>query len=253
MQLSDPTNLNGILQDLYFEGKFNSSTFLANDLLRIINKYYGQCQDLINAVNEDFFMIQAVADLQTGDGTYTFPDGTGTAPAYLKVKNIKVAMTPANTASPQPTEFIKCTIIDPNQVSDESYVFGAPTVIVYGNYFILLPLTTTFVTKGVKVTYIPVQTPLANATDIPNIYPSLVDAIVWGSLTEIAPRLQNDSLEAKAIKKWEQRQKDITNYASNRIMNMAGDVVEGQDASGGWLYPFGGGDLFGVGNVSDGE
>src|ERR1035437_5607770 len=102
MKYSDTTSstLNGLKQDIYFLGKCNSSSISDGDLNRIINKYYGQLQEVVRAVNENFYMAEATANLIIGDGTYTFPDGTGTAPAYEKIKSIWVAFLPKSLTVP---------------------------------------------------------------------------------------------------------------------------------------------------------
>ncbi len=243
MILNDTVTLDGILQDLYFEGKFNASTFQQNDLLRIINKYYYQMQTVIRGVNEDFYLIVAVTDLVIGDGSYTLPDGN-TAPPYEKIKSLWGAFTPANPASPLSTEFQRVNMIGPNQVTNPAYEFTIPTSIMFGNYFVLHPLVTDAtkypVTKGVKMYYIPQLDRLVNPTDKPNIFPDFHDVITWGALTEIAPRLGNQAIEAKAIRKFKDRMEELAQYASNRVLDPgAGDVIEGQDTAGGWAYPFG--------------
>lgn len=243
MILNDTITLDGILQDLYFEGKFNVNTFQRDDLLRIINKYYYQMQSAIRGVNEDFYLIVATADLVIGDGSYTLPDGN-TAPPYEKIKSLWGAFTPANISAPLATEYERVTIIGANQVTNPAYEFTIPTAIMFGNYFVLHPLVTNVllypVLKGVKAYYIPQLDKLINDTDKPNIFPDYHDVITWGALTEIAPRLGNQTIEAKAIKKYKERMEDLKEYASNRVLDLqAGDVIEGQDTAGGWTFPFG--------------
>ena len=248
MQLNDTVNLNGILQDLYFEGKFNSATFQKNDLLRIINKYYFQMQAMIRGINEDFYLIVAVTNLVTpGDGSYTLPNGNP-APAYEKIKSLWAAFNPKDPTAPLVTEYERVSMIGANQVTDPAYEFSIPTAIMFGNYFVLHPLPNTgsiypnfpMVTNGVKMYYIPQQTPLVNDTDMPNIFPDYHDFITWGALTEIAARLGDKALEAKAIKKFKERADDLRVYASNRVLDLQGSgVIEGQDSSGGWCYPYG--------------
>ena len=244
MIYNDTTNLQGILQDIYFLGKCNSSTFQANDLLRIVNKYYYQLQEAVRSVNENFYMSEATTDLVIGDGSYTFPDGTGTAPAYEKIKSIWAAYLPVNPASPLASEYTRCDIIDPDSISDPEYTFSSdkPKVLVYGSYFVLLPLVTDVtkypVTNGVKMYYIAQQTPLANASDVPNIFPDYHDAIVHGALIDVAERLGNDKLKADSVELFAKRIEDIKVDASNRLPAEI-SIVEGQETEGGWMYPFG--------------
>lgn len=235
-------NLNGIKQSIYFLGKCNVNSFTAGDLDRVINSYYGQLQEVIRGVSENFYMIIAVTNLAINDGTYTFPDGTGTAPAYSKIKSIWAAYQPANIAAPLPTEFERCNIVDANSISQPSYVFSEPTSLMYGDFFIQLPLVTDTtkypVINGLKTIYIPDQDFLINDTDTPKIFLSFQDAIVWGSLIDILHRLGDEDGSKRYEKKFTQRLKDIVAYASQRIPDEIG-VVEGQDNAGGWEYPWG--------------
>jgi len=248
MQLSDtntPT-LDGIQQDIYFLGKCNVNSFVAGDLNRIINKYYKQLQEAIRSVNENFYMTVATADLvTTTNGSYTFPDGTGSAPAYEKIKSIWAAFAPANIAAPLPTEFIRVNCIDPDSISDPAYTFSNenPMALMFGSYFVLQPILTANaalypVTGGVKTYYIPVLSKLVNATDVPNIFPDFHDAITQGSLIDVGQRLGNMQLKQDSIAFFKKRLEDIKAYASNRIPDELA-IVEGQDTTGGWDYPFG--------------
>lgn len=243
MQLNDTSmTLNGIQQDLYFLGKFNSSTFNSGDLNRIINKYYKQLQEAVRSVNENFYMSVATANLVIGDGSYTFPDGTGTAPAYEKIKSIWASFIPMNPASPLVTEFQRVNIIDPDSITDPSYTFSEPTAMIFGNYFVMNPLVTDTtkypVIGGVKMYYIAAQPALVNDYDVPNIFPSFHDAITQGSLIDIAERLGNSTLKKDSINLFKKRLQDIQAYASAHIPDELG-IVEGQDTGGGWDFPWG--------------
>jgi hypothetical protein len=238
------STLAGIVQDVYFLTKSNSQAIAAGDLLRIINKYYAQLQEAVKAVNENFYLAVATSDLVIGDGSYTYPDGTGTgtAPAYEKVKSIWAAFNPATPATPLANEFERVNIIDNNQVEDPSYEFTMPTAVDMGTYFILHPLVTDAtkypVTGGVKIYYIATQDKLVNDTDVPKIFPSFHDAISQGAAIDVAGRLGNDVLKKDSIALFKKRLEDIKAYASGRIADEIG-MVEGQEGSGGWGYEFG--------------
>lgn len=246
MQYNDTAvaTLNGIKQEIYFLSKTNSSSISDGDLNRIINKYYGQIQEVIRAVNENFYMVEATTNLVIGDGTYTFPDGTGTAPAYEKVKSIWASYLPATITAPLATEYTRVDAIDPDSISNPYYAFtsDAPKALLFGSYFILLPLVTDVtkypVINGVKTYYIARQDKLTNDTDVPNIFPSYHDAITHGSLIDIAQRIGNEKLKADSVTLFKKRIEDIKAYASNHMPLELG-VVEGQDGLGGWSYPWG--------------
>ena len=38
---------------------------------------------------------------------------------------------------------------------------------------------------------------------------------------------------------WKKRKDDVRNNASNRVLDLEEGLVEGQDALGGWAYPWG--------------
>lgn len=242
LQYGDSTNLAGLREDIYYLGKVNSSFISANDLNRIINKYYAQIQEVIRSVNENFYMVEATADLVIGDGTYTYPNGNGTAPTYEKIKSIFAAYRPANIASPLATEYEKVNCIDPIQVSDPSYIFTQPTALLFGTYFVLMPLVTDTtlypVTGGIKMYYIATQNKLVNDTDMPLIFPSFHDSIVHGSLIDVAQRRGDMQLKKDSLELFTKRIEDIKNYASDHLPQEIG-VVEGQENQGGWIYPWG--------------
>lgn len=248
MQLSDtntPT-LDGIQQDIYFLSKTNVSSFVAGDLNRIINKYYRQCQEVIRAVNENFYMMVATANLvTTTDGSYSYPDGTGTAPAYEKIRSIWAAFNPADITAPLATEFIRLNCIDPDAINDPAYTFSNenPMALMFGSYFQIQPILTADaalypVTGGVKIYYIPVLDKLVNDNDVPNIFPDYHDAITQGSLIDVAQRLGNAQLKQDSIALFAKRLQDIQSYASSRIPAELG-IVEGQDMAGGFSFPWG--------------
>ena len=243
MQYGNSSTLNGIREDIYYLAKCNALSLSANDLNRIVNKYYLQLQDVVRSVNENFYMQVAISGLVIGDGTYTFPDGlSGTAPAYEKIKSIWVAFQPKDINNPLNSEFVRCNIIDPDSISDPSYQFSEPTCLMFGSFFTLLPLVTD-VTKfpvigGVKIYYIAENVPLTLDTDVPNIFPSFHDAITQGSLIDVNIRLGNDDASKMAQAIFAKRLKDIALYASNRLPDELG-LVEGQDEGGGWEYSFG--------------
>ena len=245
LQYSDTSSatLAGLKQDIYFLGKCNSSSISDGDLNRIINKYYAQLQEVVRGVNENFYMVIASTDLVIGDGTYSFPDGlSGTAPAYEKIKSLWVALQPADITNPLVTEYERVNIIDPDAITDPSYTFTQPTALIFGNYFSLYPIltdTTKYpVTGGVKIYYIATQDKLTNDTDVPKIFPSYHDAITQGALIDIHKRLGDSDASEKAKALFNKRLKDIASYASARIPDEV-SIVEGQDAQGGWVYPWG--------------
>ena len=246
LQYNDTTaaTLAGLKQSIYFMAKVNSGSISDGDLNRIINTYYFQLQEAVRAVNENFYMAEATTDLVIGDGTYTFPDGTGTAPAYEKIKSIWAAFLPATPASPLSTEYTRVDIIDPDSIEDPSYTFSTdvPKAMVFGTYFVLLPLVTDAtkypVTGGVKMYYIAEQNKLVNDGDIPKIFPSFHDAIVQGSLIDVATRLGNDKLKQDSVQLFAKRLAEIKSYASARVPDELG-VAEGQSGLGGWDYNFG--------------
>ncbi len=248
MQLNDTTTttLDGIQQDIYFIGKCNVNSFVSGDLNRIINKYYGQLQEAIRAVNENFYMIAAVTDLVIGDGSYTYPDAVGTnaAPAYEKIKAIYAAFQPANIAAPLVTEFTRVDCISPQSIEDPSYTFSAdaPKAMMFGDYFVLTPLVTDVtrypVTNGVKIYYIAKQDKLVNPTDTPKIFSSFHDAIVQGSLIDVSKRLGNKQLQKDSEAEFAKRLAEVKAYASSHVPDEIG-IIEGQDGAGGWEYPWG--------------
>jgi len=242
MQYGDSINLQGIREDIYFLAKCNASSIGNNDLNRIINKYYGQLQEAIRAVNENFYMVVATTDLLIGDGAYTMPNGTGTAPAYEKMKSIWAAFNPKNITAPLQSEYYRCIVADPDSISNPAYEFSNPTALIFGDYFVLFPLVTD-VTKypvidGVKAYYIATQDKLVNDTDTPKIFPSFHDAITQGSLVDVAERLGNDKLKSDSIALFKKRLEEVKSYASDRIPYESA-MIEGQDAQGGWCYPWG--------------
>ena len=246
LQYSDTNTatLAGLKQKIYYDGKCNALSVSDGDMNRIINNYYARVQEVIRAVNENFYMVIATTDLVIGDGSYTFPDGTGTAPAYEKLKAIYVAFMPANIASPQANEYTRVDIIDPTAISDPSYTFSgdAPKAQIFGTYFVLLPLVTDAtkypVTDGVKTYYIATQDKLVNDTDVPKIFPSFHDAIVIGSLIDIHNRMGNDAASEQAKIDFKARLEEVKAYASDHVPDELG-IVEGQDEQGGWDFPFG--------------
>ena len=246
MQLNDTAiTLDGIKQDIYFIGKCNVNSFPVGDLNRIINKYYGQLQEAVRSVNENFYMVVSTTDLVISDGSYMFPDGlSGTGPAYEKLKSIWAAYQPLDIAAPETYEYARVDIIDPDSISDPAFTFSAesPKAKIFGDYFILLPLVTDVtkypVIKGVKMYYIATQDKLINDTDVPKIFPSFHDAITQGALIDVAARLGNDQLKSDSIALFKKRLEEIKSYASARIPAELG-IVEGQDTLGGWAFPWG--------------
>jgi hypothetical protein len=244
MQYGDSLTLQGIREDIYYLAKANTASINPNDLQRIINKYYGQLQEAVRSVNENFYMVVAIANLSALDGTYTYPDGSGTnaAPAYEKMKSIWAAFKPANVLAPLVTEFSRVNCIDPSSISDPSYSFTQPTAMMFGNYFVLTPFVDNIsvfpVTNGLKCYYIARQQALILDTDVPVIFPTFTDAITQGSLIDVAQRMGNDKLKADSERYFAKRLSDIKQYASDRLPLLLG-LVEGQDNTGGWTYPFG--------------
>ena len=126
LQYNDTSSstLAGLKQDIYFQAKCNSSSIADGDMNRIINKYYGRLQEAIRSVNENFYMASATCNLNIGDGSYTFPDGTGTAPTYEKIKSIWAAFRPTDITNPQYEDYIRVDCIDPDAISDPAYTFS---------------------------------------------------------------------------------------------------------------------------------
>ena len=240
MYLNDTTNLNGIYQDIYFNGKVTASTFAANDLLRIVNKYYSIAQSDIRAVSEDFFGEIWKGNLQTTYGG-TYPNEVPFPNNYEKIKQIRAAYTPQNASAPLETEFEMVNPITVDQISDPTYTFNAsnPYAIIYDSSFFLNPIPTVNVTNGLEVWGIVSQTALASPTDQPNIFTDYQDVITWGSLIDISTRLGNNTLYKQAVAMFKQRREEMKQYAAGRVPDMTGAYVEGQDLSGGWTYPFG--------------
>lgn len=245
MQLNDTTNLYGIYQDIFYISHANLDSINYVDLNRIINKYYLQLQEVVRAVNENFYQVSATADLVIGDGSYTFPDGTGTAPAYEKIKSIWVAFNPVDKTTPLASEYVRCDIIDPDSISNPAYTFSSesPKAMIFGKYFVLLPLVTDVtkypVTDGVKMYYIGEQTLLSLATDVPNIFPTFHDAITEGALIDVLYRLGDEAGSKEYEAKFERRLQEIKAYASSRIPPEIGLVEGNTDNAGGWCFPFG--------------
>lgn len=240
MQLANSTTLIDIKADLYFLGKFNVSTYSANDLNRIINKVYKMLQEDIRGINEDFFLISTKADLQlqsVAQGSYSFPTD------YEKVKSLWVAATPVNISAPLFTEYQKVSLIDTNAISDTTYQFSNPTAVMFGNYFVLFPFFTDAtkypVTGGVKMYYIPVQVDLVNDTDVPNIFSDYHDVITWGALIEISQRNTDLNLFKQATARFKERRAEMRKDASQRLLDYSPEYVEGQGNQGGWAFPFG--------------
>lgn len=234
MIYNDTVNLNGIKQDLYFDGKFNAGTFQQNDLNRIINKYYLQAQTAIRGVNEDFYAVATKTNLTAGTNVqYSWPTD------YEKIKYIEIAVLPANLASPTRGEYVRAIIVTSDQITNPSFVFSQPTIVVYGDYFEVINTVANTVTNGIRMIYIPKQAQMVSDSDSPNIFEDYHDVIMWGSLIDIAPRLNNAELESKAEKMFIKRMKDLTDNASARIQNMAGEYVEGQTNSDNLDFPWG--------------
>jgi hypothetical protein len=244
LQYSDATasTLAGLKQKIYFDCHCNSESVSDGDLNRIINDYYAQLQDALRAVNENFYLGIATTDLVIGDGTYTFPDGTGSAPAYEKIKQISVAYQPKDIIAPLDTEYQVVNIVDPTYITDPAYIFSQPTAMIFGNYFVLKPLVTDAtkypVTDGVKMYYIMRQDKLSTDTDIPKVFPSFHSVIALGAEIDVNHRLGDDEGEAKAKKDFADGLERMKAYASNHLPPELG-VVEGQDELGGWEYPWG--------------
>jgi len=244
MQYSNSTTLYGLVEDISFLAHSNIQSISALDLKRIINKYYLQLQEVVRAVNENFYQVSATSDLVIGDGSYSFPDGTGTAPAYEKIKSIWVAFQPVDKTTPLANEYRRVDIIDPDSISNPAYTFSpdSPKAMIFGKYFVLLPLVTDVtkfpVTDGVKMYYIGEQVLLSADTDVPNIFPTFHDAITEGALIDVLYRLGDEVGSKEYEAKFERRLEEIKAYASSRIPPEMG-LVEGQDDLGGWAFPFG--------------
>ena len=158
LQYSDTNSstLAGITQDIYFLAKCNAQSISAGDLNRIINKYYAQVQNAIKAINENFYLVVATTNLVIStNAAYTFPDGTGTAPPYEKIKSIWAAFLPASSSNPLASEFQRLNCVDCDSIQDPSYTFTNPTAVLFDTYFCVFPLVTDVtiypVTNGLKI------------------------------------------------------------------------------------------------------
>lgn len=242
---ANTATLAGLKQKIYFDTKCNALSLSDGDLNRIVNDYYGQVQEAIRSVNENFYMTIATTDLTIGDGSITFPDGTGTAPAYEKIKSIWVAYNPADITAPLSSEYERVDIIDPDSINDPQYLFSndAPKAQIFGTYFVLLPLVTDVtkypVTDGVKMYYIATQDKLTLDTDVPKIFPSFHDAIALGAEIDVHHRLGNEDDEEKAKKAFHDRLEEVKAYASAHIPPEIGVVEGNTDNAGGWSYTWG--------------
>ena len=233
IQYNDTSTLNGIKQDLYFNGKFNAGTFNQNDLNRIINKYYLQAQMIIRGVNENFYAIGTLTNLLAGSNMqYSYPID------YEKIRFIEAAIQPANLTSPQRNEYVRCVLVTPEQIEDPSYQFSGPTCIMYGDYFEFVNTVANQVTNGLRMVYIVKQAQMVADSDTPDIFEDYYDVITWGALCDICPRTRPEFL-ATAKENFKQRKDDLAGYASARINGMAGGNIEGQIDAGEWQYPFG--------------
>jgi len=220
-------------------GKFSANTFQANDLNRIINKYYYIAQSDIRAVNEDFFGEISTGDLMTNFGG-TYPNEVPLPTDYEKITQVRAAYTPQNIAAPLQTEFQVLDLIKVDQISDPSYtVFSNPTAMLFDNALFLAVLPAATVSGGLQIFYIVSQTPLANDTDKPNIFADYHDVITWGSLIDVGTRLGKTDLVKQAMGMFAQRRADMKAYASQRAIDMKGAYVEGQGNLGGWDYNHG--------------
>ena len=241
---TNTATLAGLKQKVYFDTKSNSASISDGDLNRIINIYYGRLQEAVRAVNENFYMYVATADLTyDGVGGFTFPDGTGTAPAYEKLKAIWVAYTPANTAAPLYSEYVRVNCIDPTEIFNPAYSYSneSPNAQMFGTYFVLNPLplsTAPTITDGVKIYYIATQDTLTNDNDVPVIFPSFHDAIAIGAEADVHRRLGNDDEADKCEARFAKRLEEVKSYASDRLPQEI-DMLEGQDDVNSWAFPWG--------------
>jgi len=235
--------LAGLKQDIYFLGKCNAQSISDGDMNRIINKYYAQAQETIREINENFYLTVATADLAIGDGSYNWPDGTS-APAYQKVKSIWAAFTPNDITAPKPEEFVRAQSVDPDSIVNPAYTYSPESSksLIFGDYFVLLPLVTDAtrypVKNGVKIYYVPTLDKLTSDTDKPKLFPDLHDVITYGALIEVHDRLGNDKKKSDAQAMFKKRMNELKAYASNHIPIELG-IVEGQEEAGGWEFPYG--------------
>ena len=86
--------------------------------------------------------------------------------------------------------------------------------------------------------YIATQDQLINDTDVPKIFPSFHDAITQGSLIDVHKRLGDVDAMKEAKSVFKKRLEEIAAYASAHIPDQV-SIIEGQDAQGGWQYPWG--------------
>ena len=237
------STLAGLKQKVYFDCKCNSLSISDGDLNRIINTYYARMQEAIRSVNENFYMTLATADLVPGtDGSFTFPDGTGTAYAYEKLKAIWVAYTPADPTAPLYSEYVRVVVIDPTEINNPAYSYSneSPNAQIFGTYFVLNPLplsTAPTITDGVKIYYIATQDTLTNDGDIPRIFPSFHDTIAIGAEIEVHRRLGNDDEADKCEARFAKRLEEVKSYASDRLPQEI-DMLEGQDDVNSWAFPW---------------
>ena len=247
MQLNNSITLNDICNDIYFNAKVNASYFggtvatAGNDLLRIINKVYKQLQDEIRAVNEDFFLEISTRDLIADTGG-TYPNEYPLPTDFEKIRQIQVALQPADKTNPQIGEYQKCNLIGWQSINSPAYQdFTTPTCVMFDKYFHFFPLPGASllpVTKGLKCFYIPLQADLVNNTDTPNIFSNYHDVITWGSLIDIATRKGDMTLLKIASEMYKNRKDEMKAYASAYILDIQPEYVEGQDNAGGWSYPW---------------
>lgn len=234
MIYNDTINLNGIKQDLYFDGGFNSGTFNQSDLNRIINKNYLKAQMTIRGINEDFYAVPTKTTLKAGTNfQYSYPTD------MEKIKFIEIAILPAILSAPTRAEYVRATIVTSDQITTPGFTFSGPTIISYGDYFEVINTVSNDVTNGIRMVYIAKQAQMSADSDTPNIFEDYHDVITWGSLIDIAPRLKKPELLTLATTMYAKRTKELQDNASNRIEQMAGEYVEGQSSVGGWDFPFG--------------
>ena len=243
MIFNDPINLNGILQDIYFKSGIKSNSFNANDIKRIVNIYYRILQGEIRNLNENFFDVGANTSIVNGVWQkYAFPSD------MERLKTIFVALSPKNVNSITRQDYQAGMVASNEQIDNFDYTkITDPVIALYGNYFELLnnvniiglPINNV----GIRIVYTPVQSDLSADTDTPNIPTDYHDIISWGSIIDIADNTRDINLLKKAQGMYKERLTQMRNDISNRVTNMAGFEVEGQNGGSGALIPQWGGSI----------
>lgn len=229
-----------IKNDIYFNAKITADTITQTDLLKYINEAYRTAQMLIRGINENYFLVKAVADLElsaTNDSAYSYPTNVE------KVVQVQVALQPAVSTAPEDNEFQVATFISQQQIQNPNVMFSRPHAVGFNGYFVLYPeLTDTTiypVTGGVKMFLIKRLDDLTTDLSVPEFNKDYHEYITWYVVELIAGRLEKEALRQRALDKridWGER---LKTHVSGLILDNMGIIVEGQTGNSGWDYPFG--------------